>query len=318
MVIKTDWSLPEVAEIYNRPLLDLVFDAAKIHRENHNPHEMRVNTLISLKTGACVEDCAYCAQSSRHHTGVEAHKFMSVEEALECAKMAKANGASRVCLSSSWRRVNESKYFEDLLVMAKEIKKMGLEVCCTLGMIDQEKAAKLKAAGFSAYNHNLDTSERYYPEIITTRTYQDRLNTISSLIDAEMPFCSGGILGMGETHDDRIALLHTLSTQKTHPFSTPFNALVPIPGTPLEKMEPISVFEMVRMIATARILMPTTIICLAAGRMNISDEGQAMCFMAGANSVFIGDKLLTTPSPDVHSDKQLFDQLGMFMVPCNE
>ncbi|MEI7595449.1 MAG: biotin synthase BioB [Bacteroidota bacterium] len=314
MCIRNNWTKTEVEEIYNRPLLDLVREASQIHAENHNPNEIKVSTLISVKTGACVEDCAYCAQSSRYKTGVEPHRFMSVQDAVDCAKRAKENGATRVCLSASWRKVNEDQYFNDLIEMAKEIRKMDLQVCCTLGMIDKEKVAKLKDAGFTAYNHNLDTSENFYPEIISTRNYKDRLDTINELIDAEMPFCSGGIIGLGETDNDRIDLLHTLSTQKVHPYSTPFNALVPIPGTPLENNKVVSVFEMVRMIAVARILMPKTIICLAAGRMMISDEGQAMCYLAGANSVFIGEKLLTTPSPDVNSDMTLFNTLGLKMM----
>lgn len=314
MEIRNNWSLEEVAAIFNKPLLDLMRESSAIHAKYHNPNEIKVSTLISVKTGACVEDCAYCAQSSRYKTDITPHKFMAVEEAVACAKNAKANGATRVCLSASWRKVNEDQYFNDLIEMATEIRKMDLQVCCTLGMIDKEKVAKLKEAGFTAYNHNLDTSESFYSEIITTRNYQDRLDTIGELIDAEMPFCSGGIIGLGESEADRIALLHTLATQKVHPYSTPFNVLVPIKGTPLENNKIVSVFEMVRMIATARILMPKTMVCLAAGRMLMTDEGQAMCYLAGANSVFIGEKLLTTPSPDVNSDKTLFEQLGLTMA----
>ena len=311
MKIRTDWTREEVETIYSKPLLDLVRESSQIHATFHNPNEIKVSTLISVKTGACVEDCAYCAQSSRYKTDVTPHKFMSVEDAVLRAELAKANGATRVCLSASWRKVNEDQYFNDLIEMAGKIRSMDMQVCCTLGMIDKDKVRKLKDAGFTAYNHNLDTSSSFYNEIITTRTYKDRLDTINELIEAEMPFCSGGIIGLGESGADRIDLIHTLATQRVHPYSTPFNVLVPIKGTPLENNKIVSVFEMVRMIATARIIMPATIICLAAGRMLMTDEGQAMCYLAGANSVFIGEKLLTTPSPDVNSDKTLFEQLGL-------
>lgn len=309
--IKNNWTLEEVEQIYHLPLLDLVYQAASVHRKFHDANKIKVSTLISLKTGACVEDCSYCAQSSRYKTHVEPHKFLTLHQVIDSAKKAKENGASRICLSASWRKVEQNKDFENLIQMIREVKKLDLKVCCTLGMITKEQAEILVNEGISAYNHNLDTSEDFYPNIITTRTYQDRLDTLENLMDAGVPYCSGGILGLGEKNIDRIKMLHTLATQKKHPYSVPLNCIVPIRGTPMANKPLVNIFEMVRMIATARILMPEAIVCLAAGRTQLTDEGQALCYLAGASSIFIGEKLLTTPNPELNKDKELMCILGL-------
>lgn len=309
--LKNNWTLEEVEQLFHLPLLDLVHKAASVHREFHDANKLKVSTLISLKTGTCIEDCSYCAQSSRYKTHVEAHKFLNLQQVLDSAKKAKENGASRVCLSASWRKVEQNKDFESLLEMIREVKKLDLKVCCTLGMITKEQAQILAKEGISAYNHNLDTSAEFYPHIITTRTYQDRLDTLKNLMEAEVPYCSGGILGLGESELDRVKLLHTLATLPKHPYSVPFNCIVPVEGTPMANKPLTSVFEMVRMIATARILMPEAIVCLAAGRTQLTDEGQALCYLAGASSIFIGEKLLTTPNPELNKDKELMKVLGM-------
>ncbi|MGK7389723.1 MAG: biotin synthase BioB [Candidatus Cyclobacteriaceae bacterium M2_1C_046] len=308
---RNDWTKEEIAEIYHSPLMELMYRAATVHRQNHNPEEVQVCTLLSIKTGGCPEDCSYCPQAARYHTEVDVHKLLSVDEVLNNAQTAKDSGSTRFCMGAAWREVRDNRDFDKVLEMVKGVNRLGMEVCCTLGMLTDEQAKKLKDAGLYAYNHNLDTSEEHYDEIITTRTYKDRLDTIENVRDAGISVCSGGIIGLGENDDDRIDMLHTLATLPAHPESVPVNALVPVEGTPLEKQPRVSVWEMVRMIATARITMPKAMVRLSAGRIWMSMEQQALCFMAGANSIFAGDKLLTTPNPDVVSDKEMFQVLNI-------
>ena len=311
MQIRTDWTLNEIREIYNRPLLDLIFDAANIHRQNKAYSEVQVSSLISIKTGGCKEDCAYCPQAARYHTDIEVEPLMTVEKVKARAEIAKANGASRLCMGAAWREVRDNRDFDRVLEMVSEVNEMGLEVCCTLGMLTYEQAEKLKAAGCFAYNHNIDTSSENYENIITTRTFDDRLNTLKNVRKARLSVCCGGIVGLGETDDDRVKMLHTLSTMEEHPDSVPINALVPIEGTPLQDNKRVQIDEMLRMIATARILMPKSVVRLSAGRNEMSIAEQALCFMAGANSIFAGEKLLTTPNPDFDTDMQMFKLLGL-------
>lgn len=310
-MIKFDWSFEEIAEIYHSPLLDLIFRAAEIHRSNNDYAEVQISSLISIKTGGCSEDCAYCPQAARYNTGVEVHALMQVEEVLSTAKKAKEAGASRLCMGAAWREVRNNKDFDRVLEMVKAVNETGMEVCCTLGMLTYEQAQKLKVAGLYAYNHNVDTSRKNYKAIITTRTYDDRLETLHNVRKAKLTVCSGGIVGLGETVDDRINMLHTLSTLPQHPESVPINALVPVKGTPLENQPRISVWEMIRMIATARIIMPNTVLRLSAGRLELTLPEQALCFMAGANSIFAGDQLLTTPNPSFADDMQMFELFGL-------
>lgn len=309
--MRTNWTRDEVAQIYNSPVLDLIYRAATVHRQHHDPQEVQVCTLLSVKTGGCPEDCAYCPQAARYHTSVKVHKLLEVNEVLEAASQAKESGSSRFCMGAAWREVRDNRDFDSVLDMVRGVNAMGLEVCCTLGMLTDGQAQKLKEAGLYAYNHNLDTSEEFYGDIISTRTYTDRLDTLGHVREAGISVCSGGIIGMGESHNDRIGMLLTLATLPQHPESVPVNALVPVEGTPLEEQERVSVWEMVRMIATARILMPNAMVRLSAGRVRMTTEEQALCFMAGANSIFAGDKLLTTPNPDTDADKQLFQTLNI-------
>lgn len=309
--IRNDWTREEISDIYNSPILDLIYQAATVHREYNDPQEVQVCTLLSVKTGGCPEDCAYCPQAARYHTNVKVHKLLEVDEVLNKAQEAKESGSTRFCMGAAWREVRDNKDFDKVLDMVKGVNQMGLEVCCTLGMLTEEQAMKLKDAGLYAYNHNLDTSEEHYGEIISTRTYQDRLETLENVRKSKISVCSGGIIGMGESQNDRIGMLHTLATLPEHPESVPVNALVPVEGTPLEEQEKVSVFEMVRMIATARIIMPKAMVRLSAGRVRMTVEEQALCFMAGANSIFAGDKLLTTPNPDVPSDQEMFQVLNL-------
>lgn len=311
MTVRNSWTLEEINEIYNRPLLDLVFDAASIHRQNKAYAEVQISSLISIKTGGCKEDCSYCPQAARYQTGVEVEPLMALEKVKERAQVAKANGASRLCMGAAWREVRDNRDFERVLEMVSEVNDMGLEVCCTLGMLTYEQAERLKAAGCFAYNHNIDTSSDNYENIITTRTFEDRLNTLSNVRKAKMSVCCGGIVGLGETDEDRIKMLHTLSTMEQHPDSVPINALVAVKGTPLEDNQRIGIDEMLRMIATARILMPKSVVRLSAGRNEMTIAEQALCFMAGANSIFAGEKLLTTPNPDFDTDMQMFKMLGL-------
>lgn len=311
MNLKNNWSFEEIQTIYNKPLLELMYEAATIHRQYSQTGEVQVCTLLSVKTGGCSEDCAYCPQAARYNTGLKAHKLMQVDEVLAKANEAKQNGSTRFCMGAAWREVRDNKDFDKVLEMVKGVNQIGLEVCCTMGMLTEEQAQKLKEAGLYAYNHNLDTSEEHYEKIITTRTYQERLHTIGNVRSAGISVCSGGIIGMGESDEARIGMIYTLATLPEHPESVPVNALVAVEGTPLEDMKRVSVFEMVRMIATVRITMPKTMVRLSAGRLDMPVAEQALCFMAGANSIFAGDKLLTTPNPSFTDDMAMFDLLGL-------
>jgi len=309
--IRNNWTREEIKEIYESPFLDLVYRAATIHRENHDAQEVQVCTLLSVKTGGCPEDCSYCPQAARYHTDVKVHKLLDYEVVMEKAVKAHESGSTRFCMGAAWREVRDNKDFDKVLDMVKGVNGLGMEVCCTLGMLSEEQASKLKEAGLYAYNHNLDTSEEHYNEIITTRNYDDRLDTIDNVRKADISVCSGGIIGLGEDINDRVGMIHTLSTMPKHPESVPVNALVPVEGTPLENQEKVSIWDMVRMIATARITMPKAMVRLSAGRVRMNYEEQALCFMAGANSIFAGDELLTTPNPEVDADKELFQILNI-------
>jgi biotin synthase len=301
----------ELLDLYNKPLLELVFEAATIHRQFHNPREVQMSSLLSIKTGGCAEDCGYCPQAARYNTDVEAHKLMTVESVIEQAKNAKANGSSRLCMGAAWREVRDNKDFDNVVEMVQEVNNLGMEVCCTLGMMNENQAKRLKNAGLFAYNHNLDSSPEFYSDIISTREYEDRLNTIENARKAGITVCSGGIIGMGEAVEDRIGLLMSYMKMENPPESIPINALVAVEGTPLEDQKPIEQWEMIRMVATTRIVFPEAIVRLSAGRTKMNMEGQALCFMAGAGSIFAGDKLLTTPNPEFNEDKAMFDILGL-------
>lgn len=309
--IRNNWTREEVAEIYNKPVLELVYEGATVHRRYHDPSEVQVCTLLSVKTGGCPEDCAYCPQAVRYHTDVKVHKLLEVEEVLGKALEAKEAGSTRFCMGAAWREVRNNRDFDKVIDMVKGVNRLGMEVCCTLGMLTHQQALKLKEAGLYAYNHNLDTSEEFYGDIITTRTYRDRLETLENVRSAKISVCSGGIIGMGEGEKDRVGMLHTLATLPEHPESVPVNALVPVEGTPLEDQPRVTVWEMIRMIATARILMPRAMVRLSAGRVRMSLEEQALCFLAGANSIFAGDKLLTTPNPGAVQDHEMFQILQL-------
>lgn len=298
-------------ELYNKPLLELVFEAATIHRQYHNPREVQMSSLLSIKTGGCAEDCGYCPQAARYHTNVEAHKLMTVESVVEQAKNAKANGSSRLCMGAAWREVRDNRDFDSVVEMVQAVNDLDMEVCCTLGMLNEEQAVRLKNAGLFAYNHNLDSSKEFYKDIISTREYEDRLNTIEHARKAGITVCSGGIIGMGEAVEDRIGLLLSYMEMETPPDSIPINALVAVEGTPLENQKPIEQWEMIRMVATTRIAFPESVVRLSAGRTKMNMEGQALCFMAGAGSIFAGDKLLTTPNPEFNEDKEMFEILGL-------
>jgi biotin synthase len=317
-VIRNNWTREEISEIYNIPVLELVYKAASVHREFHETGEVQVCTLLSVKTGGCPEDCSYCPQAARYHTNVKVQKLLEVDEVLNKAAEAKDAGSTRFCMGAAWREVRDNRDFDKVIEMVKGVNNMGLEVCCTLGMLTSEQAVKLKEAGLYAYNHNLDTSEEFYGDIITTRTYDNRLETLANVRQAKISVCSGGIIGMGEKETDRIGMLHTLSTLPEHPESVPVNALVPVEGTPLEDQPKVSVWEMLRMIATARIIMPKAMVRLSAGRVRMTLEEQALCFLAGANSIFAGDKLLTTPNPGVVEDKEMFQILQLKPRPSNK
>ena len=314
--VRNNWTRQEIADIYHMPVLELIHKAGQVHRTHHDSQQVQVCTLLSIKTGGCPEDCAYCPQAARYHTDVEVEKLLPTEQVLSAAAEAKAAGSTRFCMGAAWREVRSNRDFDRVLDMVKGVCDMGMEVCCTLGMLTGEQAEKLKSAGLYAYNHNLDTSEDHYSEIITTRTYDDRLNTLANVRSADISVCSGGIIGLGESVQDRIDMLYTLSNLPEHPESVPVNALVPVPGTPLEDQEKVSVWDMVRMIATARILMPQAMVRLSAGRVRMNTEEQALCFLAGANSIFAGDKLLTTPNPDLTSDQELFQTLNLRPRPA--
>jgi biotin synthase len=315
-LIRHDWSVEEVRAIYEEPVMELVYRAASLHRRFHDPSEVQVCTLLSVKTGGCPEDCAYCPQSSRYETDVEANPLLAMNEVLDAARRAKASGSTRFCMGAAWREVRDNQDFDNVLKMVRAVRELELEVCCTLGMLTPSQARRLKEAGLTAYNHNLDTSEAFYPEIISTRTYQDRLDTLIAVRDAGLTVCCGGIIGMGESESDRVEMLQTLATLEPHPESVPINLLVAVAGTPLANAKPVPTWDMVRMIATARILMPSSMVRLSAGRLHMSPEAQALCFLAGANSIFAGDKLLTTPNPSRNEDDSLFDQLGLKAKPA--
>jgi biotin synthase len=313
---RTNWTQAEIADLYDTPLLELVYQAATVHRQHNNPQEVQVCTLLSVKTGGCPEDCAYCPQAARYNTGLEAHKLMSVEEVLEAAKQAKANGSTRFCMGAAWREVRNNRDFDRVKEMIAAVNGLGLEVCATMGMATEDQLREMKDAGLYAYNHNLDTSEEHYGEIITTRTYQHRLDTLANIRNAGVTVCCGGIVGMGETKHDRVNFLHTLCTMDPHPESVPINALVAVDGTPLQGERQVDTLDLVRMIALARILMPTSMVRLSAGRVNLTKEEQALCFMAGANSIFAGEKLLTTLNNAVDADQEMFRSLGLSPRPA--
>jgi biotin synthase len=314
-VSTTAWTLRDVSEIYHTPILDLMFRAGSTHREYHTAGEVQVCVLLSVKTGGCPEDCGYCPQAARYHTAVESQALLPVDDVLGAARRAKVDGATRFCMGAAWREVKDGPQFDRVLDMVRGVKRLGLEACCTLGMLTADQAARLKEAGLDAYNHNLDTSREYYGNIISTRMFDDRLETLQHVRDAGITVCCGGIVGMGETDDDRIAMLHTLANLPEPPESVPINALVAVEGTPLGERPRVAIWDMVRTIATARILMPRAMVRLSAGRLDMSDVEQALCFLAGANSIFAGDKLLTTPNPGSDRDHQLFETLGLRPMP---
>jgi biotin synthase len=308
--IRHDWSLEEIQSLFDLPFNDLLFQSQSTHRAYHDPNAVQVSTLLSIKTGGCPEDCKYCPQSAQYDTPVKAEKLMEVEAVLNDARKAKAAGASRFCMGAAWRSPKD-RDLDKVVDMVKGVKAMGMETCVTLGMLNADQAQKLKSAGLDYYNHNLDTSEDFYHEIITTRTYQDRLDTLAHVRDAGINVCCGGIVGMGETGKDRASMLRTLANLPKHPESVPINLLVKVEGTPLDQQQDVDAIEFVKTIAVARILMPASFVRLSAGREHMSDEMQALCFFAGANSIFYGEKLLTTPNPDTKQDETLFKRLGL-------
>jgi biotin synthase len=300
-----------VAELYDRRLLDLIFLASQTHREHRDPSRIQCAALLSVKTGGCPEDCAYCPQSAHYRTGVESSELMSVSAVRDAARTASNNGADRFCLGAAWRAVSDGPEFERVLNMVRAVKDLGLETCATLGMVEPHQARRLREAGLDYYNHNLDTGPGFYDEIIGTRTYEDRRRTLLSVREAGMKVCCGGILGMGEGHADRIELLYELASQAPQPESVPINTLVAAEGTPLADRPPVAWEDLVRMVAVARILMPRTWVRLSAGRLQLDEPTQALCFLAGADSVFLGDRLLTTPNPAASADHALFARLGL-------
>jgi biotin synthase len=309
-VVRNDWSLEEVRALFALPFADLIFHAQSVHRQNFDPNQVQVSTLLSIKTGACPEDCAYCSQSIRFKTGLESEPLMQLDEVLEKARQAKASGATRFCMGAAYRSP-KPKQLAQIVEMVKGVRALGMETCATLGMVTPDQARELKQAGLDYYNHNLDTSESHYAKVITTRTYQDRLDTLQAVREAGINVCCGGILGLGETQLDRAQLLHTLATLPEHPQSVPINQLMQVPGTPLHGAEAPDPLDFVRVVAVARLLMPRAHVRLSAGRNEMSDETQALCFLAGANSIFYGEKLLTTDNPDQHHDHRLFERLGI-------
>lgn len=309
--LRHDWTLAEVRTIHDLPLSDLLYRAQTVHREHHAATEVQLCSLLSIKTGGCPEDCGYCPQSAHYKTGVDKEALMNVGDVLSAATVARDAGASRFCMGAAWREVRDGEQFDRVCEMVRGVTDLGMEACVTLGMLTAEQAGRLKDAGLVAYNHNLDTSREYYDKIISTRTYDDRLNTLRNVRAAGITVCSGGIIGMGESIDDRCGMLVELANLPKHPESVPVNALVAVQGTPLGGKTPVQPFELVRMIATARILMPESIVRLSAGRSSLSDEAQALCFLAGANSVFFGEKLLTTGNPDVDADRELMSEIGV-------
>ncbi len=310
-VLRHDWTPDEIEHLYSLSLPELIYRAQTVHREFHRPDEVQACQLLSIKTGACPEDCGYCPQSAHHSTGLAREPLMPLEAALAAARKAREGGATRFCMGAAWRNAPEGPEFDRVLEMIRGVRALGMETCCTLGMLTDAQAEALAAAGLTAYNHNLDTSPEYYGRIITTRTYQDRLDTLERVRRAGITLCCGGIVGLGETRRDRARLLEQLARQDPHPESVPINLLVRVQGTPLGEEAPLEVFELVRTIAVARILMPASKVRLSAGRTSMRDETQALCLLAGANSIFLGDKLLTTPNPGPGQDRALLERLGM-------
>jgi biotin synthase len=308
--IRNNWSKQEITTLFDLPFNDLLFKAQSIHRENFDPNQVQVSTLLSIKTGACPEDCGYCSQSAKNDAEVERERLLPLDEVIEKASIAKQNGASRFCMGAAWRNPTD-KNLDKVIDMVVAVKELGMETCVTLGMLTDEQTQRLKKAGLDYYNHNLDTSPEYYGDIITTRTYQDRLDTLEHVRNADINVCSGGILGMGEKLTDRISLLQQLANLPQHPESVPMNMLVQVEGTPLHGVDKIEALDFIRSIAVARIMMPESVVRLSAGRTEMSDETQALCFLAGANSIFYGDRLLTTDNPDENHDQKLFNKLGI-------
>jgi len=309
--MRHDWTLREVRQIHDLPLMELVYRAQSVHREHFGDHKVQLCSLLSVKTGGCPEDCAYCPQAARYHTGVEAEPLMEIADVLDAARRARVAGATRFCMGAAWREVKDGPQFDRVLEMVRGVKRLGMEACCTLGMLTADQARRLKQAGCDAYNHNLDTSREKYGDIITTRQYDDRLRTLRHVREAGITVCCGGIIGMGESVLDRCEMLRELAAQDPHPESVPINLLVRVRGTPLAEMPAVGTLEMVRMIAAARILMPRAMVRLSAGREQLSAEAQLLCMMAGANSVFFGEKLLTTGNPSYAEDMALFEQAGI-------
>lgn len=309
--VRHDWTIEEVRELYHQPLLELIYRAGGVHRLHHAAGEVQLCTLLSIKTGNCPEDCAYCAQSVHHKTDVRPEALWEVGAVLEKARAAKAAGSTRFCMATAWRGVRDGVEFDSVLEMVRGVRALGMEACTTLGMLTAGQAGRLAAAGLTAYNHNLDTSEAFYGNIVTTRTYAERLETLGHVAGAGIALCCGAILGMGEAEEDRVQFLHTVATLTPHPESVPINALVPVKGTPLGDRPPVNAFEFVRMIAVARLLMPRAMVRLSAGRLALTPEAQALAFLAGANSIFTGDRLLTTPNPEWESDSGLLQALGL-------
>jgi biotin synthase len=309
--IRYDWTVEQVKQIYDLPFPELLFQAMTVHRANFNPTEVQRSTLLSVKTGGCPENCSYCPQSAHHNTGLEKHPLLPKDEVIKKALEAKESGSTRFCMGAAWREVKDGKDFDHIIDLVKSVHNLDMEVCCTLGMLTESQAQRLKDAGCYAYNHNLDTSPEYYGDIITTRVYEDRLRTLKNVREAGITVCCGGIIGMGEKINDRLGLLVQLSSQNPHPESVPINMLIKIEGTPLSEMKDVDPFEFIRVVATARILMPKSMVRLSAGRTQMTDECQALCFMAGANSIFAGDKLLTAANPGDDHDTILLNKLGM-------
>jgi biotin synthase len=315
--LRHDWTLDEIEALFDLPFADLMYQAQTVHRQNFDANAVQISTLLSIKTGGCAEDCGYCPQSAHHESAVKAEPLMPLEEVLKNAEAAKSSGASRFCMGAAWRNLKD-RDLERVAEMVEGVKDMGLETCVTLGMLEEHQAKRLKDAGLDYYNHNLDTSPDYYGEIITTRTYDDRLNTLGHVRDAGIHVCSGGIVGMGESRRDRAGLLASLANLPQHPQSVPINLLVQVEGTPLDGIKNLDPFEFVRTIAVARLMMPESFVRLSAGREHMTDELQAMAFLAGANSIFYGEKLLTTDNPDTQHDKALFERLGISPLMMDE
>lgn len=308
--VRHDFEVEEILQLFALPFNDLIFKAAEIHRQFHEKNKVQISTLLSIKTGSCPENCKYCPQSAHYNTGLEKESLMALDKILDAAKSAKEAGASRFCMGAAWRNLND-RDVEKICTIVDEVKKTGLETCMTLGMLTDTQSQKLKAAGLDYYNHNIDTSPEFYSEIITTRTFEDRLNTIKNVRDAGLNVCSGGIVGMGEKREDRAKMLIVLANMPTHPQSVPINMLVKVTGTPMDKIEELDQFEFIRTIAVARIMMPKSVVRLSAGRENMNEQTQALCFLAGANSIFYGEKLLTTSNPEMEKDQNLFKKLGI-------